>query len=73
MGAADADRDGSSRRKTVEAAMNDIDQAASACIHFINTRQQSASKDMAQNLAIVALLLAIAVLAAEQPDPISKV
>jgi signal transduction histidine kinase len=51
-------------RMSVDAAMADIDRAASGCIHFISTRQENASDDLTKNLILTGILSAAAVLAA---------
>ncbi len=44
--------------------MNDLDHVATSCLHFVSTRQQTASSDLKQNLVMIGALSLAAVLAA---------
>jgi signal transduction histidine kinase len=51
-------------RKTVDAALEDIDKVGSSCVHFMSGRQQAASGDLARNLVLIGILSAVAVASA---------
>jgi two-component system, NtrC family, sensor kinase len=51
-------------RKTVDAAMEDLDHVATSCLNFVSSRQQTASSHLASNVILIAGLSLAAVLAA---------
>ena len=56
--------DAAADRKTVDAAMEDLDHVATSCLNFVSSRQQTASSHLASNVILIAGLSLAAVLAA---------
>jgi signal transduction histidine kinase len=62
--ATDVALDADVQRKSVDEAMDDLDRVSSSCIHFMSTRQQSASNHLATNLLLIGTFSLVAVVAA---------
>ena len=59
-----ASADAAGLRKTIDAALTDIDKASTSCVGFISTRQETASSELARNVLIIGVLSLAAVVAA---------